>query len=582
MTRRQLPDPRTNNVWYYRSAGNADTVVVFVHGIFSDSRSCWLRSETPRQYWPTLIRSDRRFGDAAIYLGGFFTQVDAGDYDVADCAQELLTALKRPSDDGSPSLMSTFRRLFFICHSTGGIVVRYMLERWATDFDGHPVGVALIASPSLGSAWADLADQLARFYKQRLALQLGSGNDNLTDLDERFRDLVRRRTPALLQGGEAHENRFILHAQWWPRIRRVVEPHSAGRGYWGSPVNLAGTDHFTAVKPSKASDPPHTFVVDVWTSFLESSGGGAGLGTWTPSEPPPELIAPSSTPPTTSRFVATWPTFAVAVAVAAGVGSYYAWDAFSRRHVEPTSHPSRDGSTFDRVSGGGLRLTPEQLRLLEELIRRNPSQFRQEADVVTTFWPIGSVVNVAFVGGTDRLRSEVMAAVDNWIRGASIHFAFVDDVADSEVRISFEGHAETGTWSYLGTQALAVPRTDPTTILDVASYSDTDREQAIHHEVGHILGLTHEHQNPAATALLNWPVVYSELTGPPNYWPQAAVDDNLRPAKPDSIPAIYRVKVFDPTSVMLYSFPRKWLNMPIQPGTRPSAADLALVQAVYR
>jgi hypothetical protein len=175
--------------------------------------------------------------------------------------------------------------LFFICHSTGGIVVRYMLERWASDFEAHPVGVALIASPSLGSAWADLAKQLATFYKQRLGLQLRQGSDSLNDLDERFRDLVKRR-PTMLLGGEAHENRFILHGCWLPPIRRVVEPSSAGRGYWGAPVNLPGTDHFTAVKPRTLSDRPHTFVIDVWTSFIDATGGSAGLGAWVPPEQP--------------------------------------------------------------------------------------------------------------------------------------------------------------------------------------------------------------------------------------------------------------------------------------------------------
>lgn len=65
-----MPDERANNFWYVDDG--ADTVVVFVHGIFSSSRTCWLFEDgaTGRKvFWPDLVRADRQLGRTAIYLG---------------------------------------------------------------------------------------------------------------------------------------------------------------------------------------------------------------------------------------------------------------------------------------------------------------------------------------------------------------------------------------------------------------------------------------------------------------------------------------------------------------------------------
>lgn len=578
----KLPAAGVNNVWYYR--GRGDSAVVFVHGIFSDSRTCWLRQEPPPQYWPALIRSDQRFGDAGIYLGGFYTEVDAGDYDLADCAQELLSALKRPAADGTPSVLSSYRRLFFVCHSTGGIVVRYMLERWASDFDLHPVGVALIASPSLGSAWADLAKKLAAFYGQRLGLQLRQGNDNLADLDERFRDLVRRRTVAMLEGGEAHENRFILHRRWLPRIPRVVDPKSAGRGYWGAPVHLAGTDHFTAVKPRTMSDRSHTFVVDTWLSFLRATGGSAGLGAWVPTEAPIELEAISRATAqrgprargVLSSIGKSTRLASAAAALAIGLGVVFAvirWDGPAEADLEGQDSSFTSAPSAPEITGGGRPLPPEQSQLLEEKRLEEPEQFRDE----TNFWPVGSVINLAFLSGSSMMRDEVKGAISNWTRNTSLRFAFVEPEA-SEVRVTF--NMDGASWSYLGTQALVVPRTEPTTVLAIESFAADAREMTIHHEVGHMLGLIHEHQIPSADIFV-WDVVEAAAGGPPNYWSREQLEMNLRPLEVDRVASVYRTKAFDPTSVMLFTFPDEWLKSSIRPQERPSAGDLALVRAIY-
>jgi hypothetical protein len=256
-----LPPKDTNNLWYLRN--DSSTAVVFVHGILSDSRSCWLskatRSET---YWPQLIADDERLQNPSIFLGGFYTAVDAGKFDIADCAKELfggLTTLDRQRR--SPPIEK--RRLIFICHSTGGIIARYMLLNNADRFRDKGIGLVLIASPSFGSRLADQLGGLADFYDNQLGRHLRWGNDLLKDLDDRFKEFIDRKTIRNLVGIEAYENHFIIHRKWLPGKLFVVERESAGR-YFPSRM-LPNTDHFSIVKPTSLDHPSHKLLVEFWS-----------------------------------------------------------------------------------------------------------------------------------------------------------------------------------------------------------------------------------------------------------------------------------------------------------------------------
>src|SRR5262249_9770770 len=137
-----MPKDRTNNFWYVLNS--SDTVVVFVHGIFSDSRGCWLfedRAPGHRVFWPDLVRTDERIGDPSLFLAGYYPAVDSGDFSVAQCAREVLEALERPGAGGDPAVLD-WENIVFICHSTGGIVARYMLERYKGLFRDKSVGLA--------------------------------------------------------------------------------------------------------------------------------------------------------------------------------------------------------------------------------------------------------------------------------------------------------------------------------------------------------------------------------------------------------------------------------------------------------
>jgi hypothetical protein len=277
LTSASLPTPpeRINNFWYLRR--NPARVLVFVHGIFSDSRGCWLFEDIDsmrRVFWPDIVSGDRRLGDVSIFLAGYYTALDAGNFPTTQCAREVFEALQREDTDGTPPVLDA-QELIFVCHSTGGIVVRYLLERYQSNFREKGIGLTLISSPSLGSVWANVASLAARYYNQQLGLQLRWRNDALEDLHSRFRDLVNRRMELMprLYGVEACETKFILREKIPQQIRRllpnrlkVVNTLSAGQ-YFGDLKFIRDTDHFSIVKPDGPEHPSHEFLVTFLSGF---------------------------------------------------------------------------------------------------------------------------------------------------------------------------------------------------------------------------------------------------------------------------------------------------------------------------
>jgi len=270
------PNPGENNFWYEDRDG--DLAIVFVHGVLSDSNGCWYRKpdgeDSCGTYWPHLLVRDQRFLPYSIYLGGYYTAIDAGPYSIADCAQELFDALGRPGAKNRSVLAR--RSIVFLCHSLGGVVVRYMLESRSPSFVDKNIGLALVASPSYGSELAERLKLIAEFYHNALGLQLQWGSWTLEDLDSRFRRLIAEKRIPHLSGEEAYENHFFIHRKFWPDKRVVVTKDSAGR-YFGPAVMLRDTDHFTCVKPGDQKHPAYEFLQDFCTRFEQGVASPANV-----------------------------------------------------------------------------------------------------------------------------------------------------------------------------------------------------------------------------------------------------------------------------------------------------------------
>jgi hypothetical protein len=161
-------------------------------------------------------------------------------------------------------------------------------------------------------------------------------------------------------------------------------------------------------------------------------------------------------------------------------------------------------------------------------------------------WPNGHEIAIAFRGGSAAQKRLVMDTAVEWTEYANLNFTFVE-APSAPVRISFdEGD---GAWSYVGRDNLEIPVHAATMNLGWVD------KGVILHEFGHMIGLSHEHQNPAGGIVWNEAKVIAELAGPPNYWDEATVRHNV--LNKYSLDQIVGTE-FDPESIMLYAFPAEW------------------------
>jgi hypothetical protein len=193
-----------------------------------------------------------------------------------------------------------------------------------------------------------------------------------------------------------------------------------------------------------------------------------------------------------------------------------------------------------------------------------------------TLWDPGHSVSVSFRGGDASLHSKIADVANEWTRygNATLDFGRDPETGEyrqwspedsrytSEIRISFD---QPGYWSLVGRDSV-----DPAVIGPgeaSMNFHGFDRhlpegwEGTVLHEFGHAFGFHHEHQHPeeGCDEEFRWeddpdgtPGIYTQLAGPPNYWPKWKVDHNLRQLPPSGH---LLLSPHDIRSIMHYSFP---------------------------
>ena len=157
--------------------------------------------------------------------------------------------------------------LIVVCHSMGGILVRQFLVARESALGKHMrIGLFLVASPSLGSGYANLLKIIAKAFghSQALALQFAANNAWLNDLDRNFINLKESRR-LFIEGRELVEDELIAFPTFF---RRQVVPPFSGARYFGESIKIPRSDHFTIAKPKDRNALQHRLLVDFISNLL--------------------------------------------------------------------------------------------------------------------------------------------------------------------------------------------------------------------------------------------------------------------------------------------------------------------------
>jgi hypothetical protein len=182
---------------------------------------------------------------------------------------------------------------------------------------------------------------------------------------------------------------------------------------------------------------------------------------------------------------------------------------------------------------------------------------RTRAIISTRYkWVNGTVLHYCFFGGGSHFAvpkvqaDAIRDAFAKWKAvGIGLVFQEVNQLSEAEVRIGYST-ADGSSASAVGRDILTVPLNEPTTVYGWNLTTPYGRGTALH-ELGHVIGMEHEHQNPFAGIKWHEQAVYDALAKPPNSWDHATTFHNILEKLTQQQ---VQGSTWDPDSIMEYEF----------------------------
>jgi Astacin (Peptidase family M12A) len=205
-------------------------------------------------------------------------------------------------------------------------------------------------------------------------------------------------------------------------------------------------------------------------------------------------------------------------------------------------------------------------------------------------WANKTVLHYCFFKGNSRYKvpkkqaDAIRKAFAEWKAiGIGLEFEEVAKMSEAEVRIGYNTADEVSE-SAVGRDVLDVPQNQPTTVYGWDLTTAEGKGTALH-ELGHVLGMEHEHQNPFAGIKWHEEAVYESLAAEPNEWDRETTFHNIL-EKLDTQQV--QGSTWDPDSIMEYEFepglidePQKYDKNGLFPPGRLSKADKAWARKWY-
>jgi hypothetical protein len=237
----------------------------------------------------------------------------------------------------------------------------------------------------------------------------------------------------------------------------------------------------------------------------------------------------------------------------------------------------------------GANVSPERARLILEVGSKWVNGtvlhyyfFDRETDGEEVTFTNGTKEWRTWVGD-EQQKEMVRKGFHVWKKAAiGLEFTEVTSREDAEVRIGFM--LGDGSWSYVGKEILNRGVNERTMNFGWDLTKDRRGVDVPVHEIGHTIGLPHEHQNPFAGIVWDEEAVYDYFAKPPNKWQRETTYHNIiRKLDRQSV----KGSEWDPNSIMHYAFAAGLIREPdkyakgLTPAAGLSSLDLAWALKFY-